>query len=212
MTDGKRTVSMTQEKYLRFYRTEFGRRILEEELKIISEVLSGAETILSVGCGPAVLEETFQKMNPDIKLTGLDCSKAMLENALSINTVLGNAENMPFDNESFDAVFYLTSLEFIDDITAALKETVRILRQDGTALFFVLNPASKYFRDEYNDENSYIRRNIKHTDTERIKKLISQYFDAESSYFLGIRDGDVFETNDPEWASLVMMAGKKKDK
>lgn len=42
-----------------------------------------------------------------------------------------NAEKMPFENASFDAIFILGALHHIGDIEKALKESLRILRKKG---------------------------------------------------------------------------------
>lgn len=50
-----------------------------------------------------------------------------------------NAENMPFEDDSFDAIFILGSLHHINDIETALKESVRILRINGIICVFEPN-------------------------------------------------------------------------
>ncbi|MFW9867616.1 MAG: class I SAM-dependent methyltransferase [Candidatus Thorarchaeota archaeon] len=50
-----------------------------------------------------------------------------------------NAENMPFEDNFFDAIFILGSLHHIIDKTAALKECVRVLRLKGVICIFEPN-------------------------------------------------------------------------
>ena len=50
-----------------------------------------------------------------------------------------NAEDMPFEDDSFDAIFILGSLHHIDDKEATLKECVRILRLNGIICIFEPN-------------------------------------------------------------------------
>ncbi|MFW9896578.1 MAG: class I SAM-dependent methyltransferase [Candidatus Thorarchaeota archaeon] len=50
-----------------------------------------------------------------------------------------NAEHMPFEDASFDAIFILGSLHHIDDKKAALKESARILRGNGIICIFEPN-------------------------------------------------------------------------
>ncbi|MBY8985999.1 MAG: class I SAM-dependent methyltransferase [Candidatus Lokiarchaeota archaeon] len=49
------------------------------------------------------------------------------------------AEDMPFEDASFDAIFILGSLHHIDDKEAAIKECVRILRLNGIICIFEPN-------------------------------------------------------------------------
>lgn len=73
-------------------------------------------------------------------VTGLEYqeSKATWSAARSlspiIKIVVGSAEAMPFDNNSFDTVFSHTVFEHVDDVGSALKEVARVLRPDGIAL------------------------------------------------------------------------------
>ena len=49
-----------------------------------------------------------------------------------------NAEDMPFEDGSFDAIFILGALHHIDDKETALKESVRVLRSNG--IICILEP------------------------------------------------------------------------
>ncbi len=194
--------------YLDFYYTNFGRKILERELEFIQSELVGCKCVLSIGCGPAILEARLAQLNPDTFIIGLDNSKEMLAQAPKfLNVVLGDAKHLGFKDNFFDGIFYITSLEFIDDYEKAIEETVRVLRPKGKGLFLILNPESRYFQEEHDNENSYINKNIKHTGVEEIKAIISRHFFLESKYFLGIKDREIIETNDPKLASLYSIKG-----
>jgi hypothetical protein len=74
----------------------------------------------------------------------------------------------------------------------------------------MLNPKSIYFKDEYKDKNSYIRNRIKHLDVNKIKTYISQYFVInKEKYFLGFLNKVVFDSSDPEIASLYIIEAMK---
>lgn len=49
--------------------------------------------------------------------------------------VVASGANLPFRDQSFDAIFSYTTHEHIPDIEAALKEIVRVLKQKGVCLF-----------------------------------------------------------------------------
>ncbi|MFW9823271.1 MAG: class I SAM-dependent methyltransferase [Candidatus Thorarchaeota archaeon] len=55
-----------------------------------------------------------------------------------------NAEDMPFEDANFDAIFILGSLHHIDDKEAALKECIRVLRANGIVCIF--EPNSKLLK------------------------------------------------------------------
>ncbi len=117
---------------------------------------------------------------------------------------------MGFEDGTFDCALYLTSLEFIPDYREAIKETYRVLKDKGKILVMMLNTKSDYFKKKYDNAGSYIRKNIKHTDMESIKKEIAKHFNIKSEgYFLGIKDGNAVESNDPEIASLYVVEGTK---
>ncbi|MFW9878591.1 MAG: class I SAM-dependent methyltransferase [Candidatus Thorarchaeota archaeon] len=50
-----------------------------------------------------------------------------------------NAEDMPFEDASFDAIFILGVLHHINDKEAALKESIRILKLNGSICIFEPN-------------------------------------------------------------------------
>lgn len=201
-------------KYLRFYSSKFGKEILQKELEFVESKLKDCNDILSIGCGPAFLETRLQQHHPEMNIIGLDYSKEMITQASkSIHLEYGDAQHLEFDDNIFDAVLYVTSLEFIENYKKAIEEAHRVLKPKGIILILMLNPESDYFRDEYRDKNSYIRNNIKHMNIEEIKEFISCYFFIENEeYFLGIKDGKIFDTNTPRLSSLYVVEGRKHGK
>jgi ubiquinone/menaquinone biosynthesis C-methylase UbiE len=198
-------------KYLEFYDTDFGKKILEKELKFVEAKLANSKTILSIGCGPAILEAKLIQLHPTWKITGLDYSPHMIEIAAqSIHSQLGDAQHLVFDDHSYDAVLYITSLEFIKDYKKTIREAHRVLKLKGKVLILMLNSQSTYFRERYEKNNSYIRNNIKHTNIASISNYVSQYFTLENKqYFLGIENQRVFDSTDLNSASLYVMEGIK---
>ncbi len=68
---------------------------------------------------------------------GLDITPEQLRRArrkLSIPLVRGDAENLPFRAERFDAVLSSGSIEYWPDPVRALREMVRVLRPGGVAM------------------------------------------------------------------------------
>jgi ubiquinone/menaquinone biosynthesis C-methylase UbiE len=143
-------------------------------------------------------------------VAGLDISKEALNEASdSIRTVTGSAENMVFPESSFDVVIYVASLQFIERYEQAVKETARILREDGKLLVMLLNPESEFFKEKVKNPSSYVNK-IKHTDLKDIERTIAEYFSVRTEYFLGIKGAEIFQTRDYNLAGLYVINGKKK--
>ncbi|MDL2217940.1 class I SAM-dependent methyltransferase [Christensenellaceae bacterium OttesenSCG-928-M15] len=95
--------------------------------------------LLEIGPGPGYVGlEIAKKLQPK-SLTGLEISPAMLRfsehnaHAYGIDAryVLGNAIEMPFENESFDGVFSNGSLHEWENPIKIFDEIYRVLRKGG---------------------------------------------------------------------------------
>ena len=53
------------------------------------------------------------------------------------HTVVGDAENLPFENESFDAVVMNAVLKHIPDVGKAFSEVARVLKPGGVFIGYV---------------------------------------------------------------------------
>lgn len=196
--------------YLKTCQSEFWKEVFEQEVNYITRALKGYNDVLSVGCGPAIIERALQENN--FNVTGLDISEEALEGAPdSIRTVVGSAENMDkFIDSSFDAAIYVVSLQFIGDYEKALQETARVLRPEGRLLVMMLNPESEFFEEKTSQPESYVNK-IKHPYLRQIEEDIQEYFGSiETEYYLGIKGDEIFDTHDPELASLYIIQGVKR--
>lgn len=193
--------------YLQSCKSEFWQNVFKAELDYIANQLNTMEDVLSVGCGPAIIEAALTEKG--FNVTGLDISEEALEAASdNIRKFAGSAEKMDFADCSFDAVIYVASMQFIEGYKQAVKETARVLRPDGKILAMLLNPDSEFFRAKINEPDSYINK-IRHKGLNEIEKTIAEYFSVQAEYFLGIRGQDIFETANPSLASLYVINGKK---
>ncbi len=196
------------EKFVRFCESDFGKGVLEREVEYVHRELKDYQNILDVGCGVGQFE---QKLT-DLDITGLDNSEEMLNEARKRSKktfVLGNAESLCFNNSSFDAVFYVTTLEFVDDYQKAVEEAYRVTRANGKLLVMMLNPESEYFKKHIQKKGSYFKR-IKHTNLREMKEDISRFYKiTKQEYFLGIKGQQVFDSSDKKYASLYVLVGKR---
>lgn len=196
------------ERFARFCESDFGKRVLEKEVEYVCQELEGYRKILDVGCGIGQLEQKLSGLG----IVGLDNSEEMLEEARKRSSkifVAGNAENLDFQDSSFDAVFYVATLEFIDDYQKAVQEACRVTKPNGKLLVMMLNPGSEYFHEHFQREDSYFRR-IRHTNLREIREYIAEFYQiTKEEYFLGIRSQQIFDTSDRRFAGLYVIVGKK---
>lgn len=196
------------EKFTKFYESKFGKNILEKEAQYIYRELKDCQKVLDVGCGIGSFEQRLLSLN----IIGLDSSKEMLDEARRQSSnvfVLGDAESLCFKNSCFDAVFYVTTLEFVNDYKKAVKEAWRVTKQNGKFLIMMLNPESEYFHEHAQRKGSYFRR-MRQADLEKVRDFISKFYDIyREEYFLGIKNEHAFSTSDKRFASLYVISAAK---
>jgi len=94
---------------------------------------------LDVGCGTGALLAQLIQRFPNATLTGVDASTEMLEHARSrlpdeVKLHACWAEELPFDDASFDTIVSCNMFHFIRRPEVALAEMMRVLRPAGTVV------------------------------------------------------------------------------
>lgn len=105
-----------------------------------SQSLSPAAEVLEIAPGPGFFSIELAKLG-NFKITALDLSKTLLEiarlNALEadvqIDFRLGDVHQMPFPENSFDAVYCSAAFKNFSDPLQALREIHRVLRPGASA-------------------------------------------------------------------------------
>ena len=117
--------------YDSWYEDPQNRFVADLEDQILLRLLQPVrgERVLDIGCGTGRHLLMFLELGLDV--TGLDASPHMLEMAkrrLGSRAELhqGLAEDLPFEDNSFDVATLMTSLEFVDDTQKALEEACRV--------------------------------------------------------------------------------------
>ncbi len=91
--------------------------------------------LIDIGCGNGAFLAFFHTHSPSAKLSGLDLSHEMVvrsrERLPGSNIVEGDAEAMPFADESFDAVSCHMSIHHHPHPEKSLSEMYRILEKNG---------------------------------------------------------------------------------
>jgi SAM-dependent methyltransferase len=115
---------------------------------LIAEVhLQSGETILDVGCGSGVLDRWLaQYTNKHNPIVGVDVNRYLLREAATlvqkealddlITLQEGNAEDLPFPDDSFDAVMSHTVMEE-GNAKKMLSEMVRVVKPGGRVAVMV---------------------------------------------------------------------------
>ena len=92
--------------------------------------------VLDVGCGTGAVIELLHEKYPDARYAGLDLTPAMVETASAkglenCKFVVGDAEDLPFAEASFDAVLSSNSFHHYPNPDAFFAGTLRVLRPGG---------------------------------------------------------------------------------
>ena len=101
------------------------------------------KSVLDLGSGTGAAYE--QLLN--FETTAIDPDKKMLELNAFDNKVLGSAENLPFEDNSFDNVFCSFVWRNVSDTNNALNEVYRVLRPGGKfVLLDMTRPKNSFLR------------------------------------------------------------------
>ena len=106
---------------------------------VISNALGSAKTVLNVGAGTGSYEPV------DGTVTAIEPSAEMIRQrtALAAPVIQGYAENLPFDDNSFDASMAVLTVHHWTDKEKGLKEMRRVTR--GPVVVLTYDPAFRAF-------------------------------------------------------------------
>ncbi len=110
--------------------------------------LSAGARVLDVATGTGIIPLlAAERIGANGKIIGIDISEEMLAVARqklppvsNLQFQIGDAENLDFPDKSFDAVLCASSLFFIPEMSAALKEARRVLKPNGVVGFNSFSP------------------------------------------------------------------------
>jgi demethylmenaquinone methyltransferase/2-methoxy-6-polyprenyl-1,4-benzoquinol methylase len=127
---------------------------------------SNPDTILDIATGTGDLAINLAETNAS-KIIGLDISSGMLEIGKQkikkkhldskIEMVLGDSENMPFADNSFDAITVAFGVRNFETLENGLKEIYRVLKPNGT---FVILETSNPTKTPYKQGYAFYTKNV----------------------------------------------------
>ncbi len=115
--------------------------------------LTDGSRVLDVGCGKAFLLHEMKQLVPGLEVRGLDRSQYAIEHAkeeVRPFLVQGLAQELPFEDASFDFVFSITTLHnlYLYDLAKALREIERV-KAPGAGSYLVVES----YRNEAEKDN-----------------------------------------------------------
>lgn len=106
---------------------------VEQENRLLFDMLqpSRGDSILEIGCGTGTTLASLAERG--LGITGIDPSPYMLDIAIKqlknrAELYRGFAEELPFDDNSFNHACFMTTLEFVADPARALEEACRVAK------------------------------------------------------------------------------------
>jgi len=127
---------------------------------------SNPDTILDIATGTGDLAINLAETNAS-KIVGLDISRGMLDIGKTkikkknldskIEMILGDSENMPFKNNTFDAITVAFGVRNFESLENGLKEIYRVLKPNGS---FVILETSMPTKTPYKQGYNFYTKNI----------------------------------------------------
>ena len=138
------------ERYDQWFATPIGKLVQEYEAALLQEMLDPqpGELLLDVGCGTGIF--TGAVLASGAAVVGLDISIPMVARAghrfraERFTPLAGNMLTLPFASGSFDKVYSMTALEFVDNAPAAVAELERVTKAGGVIVMSTLNRLSPW--------------------------------------------------------------------
>ena len=136
------------------------------------EVFLSYLRLLEIKPGDTVLETSvgtglnFKYLPHGVKLFGLDLSAEMLARCqanlhrweLEADLFLGNAEELPFANDSMDVVFHAGGINFFTDRAKAIGEMIRVAKPGSRIV--IADETEEYVKNSY-ERNPIMRGKVK---------------------------------------------------
>lgn len=165
------------------------------------------KNVVEIGAGQGICSSKLGEFSG--KYIGIEPSKFLVQRAMELysqenrNFMLGNAYDLPLQNESCDATFAINVWFHLENLNQAAKELSRVLEKDGHFLIITVNPEEydewlSYYEETNEDEKKVVgkanvpvnplSRNIfyKHSAEDLTSSLIQNKLEIDSVENFGL--------------------------
>jgi ubiquinone/menaquinone biosynthesis C-methylase UbiE len=103
---------------------------------------SKINAILDIGAAEGLMLGSIKKEFPQAQCIGLEYSQELIDinQDKNINFIQGDAQNLPFENSSFDIAVAVAIIEHLSKPEKMILECHRVLRRDGICIFTTPDP------------------------------------------------------------------------
>ena len=122
------------------------RNVLQSEVELLAGVLKDSGRALSVGCGSGLFEMILRESHSIDIHFGVEPASGMAEIAVKrgMEVRAGPAEDLPFDDDTFDTVLFNGTPSYIGDLKRAFTEAYRVLHYGGHIIVADVPAESSY--------------------------------------------------------------------
>ena len=167
-------------KYLRIEQDEFSDRPVKLTSGPFLDYLVDCSSILDVGCGTGRLVKYFIDMGKK-NVAGITFDKTEIRFGVKnfelredVHLFLGDMHEMPFDDNSFDAIVSWDSLEHSPAPYVALCEMYRVLIPGGKALIYIPDTEWIDYQDHYIVMNTAQMRHLAKMAGFKVEEVITR--------------------------------------
>jgi len=146
-----------------------------EQLNTLIETLDlkPEETALDLGCGNGRVTEYISDVT-GAKITGLDFAPEVIKTSQQrtvekknrLTYVVGNMDELAFEERSFDAVISIDTLYFVENIEATVQELTKLLKRPTgrLAIFYDQSISSDESKDILLPDNTRVGKALRNSD------------------------------------------------
>jgi ubiquinone/menaquinone biosynthesis C-methylase UbiE len=98
-----------------------------------------AKRILDIGCGLGMYVSQFRQFSDDVHGVDIDPDKIARASESLPNLHVSPAEELPFDDDSFDIILLNEVIEHVDDDRQTIREAYRVLAPGGHIVVYAPN-------------------------------------------------------------------------
>ena len=118
-------------------------KVVLEELCKFLKPLSPQASVLDIGAGTGVMSEFAYQCKDKLRYVAVDPADGMLRFASEfLETHIATAEELPFEDSSFDAIIMGESLHHLRNPDLAFEEAVRVLKKNGKLFIYDFDVSS----------------------------------------------------------------------